>query len=272
MRVPRVGVLRLLLLAAWCVIASATSLHAQVAAGEITGFVNDQAGAAVPGATVTVTDVNTNRQRVVSSSREGVYTVAQPGAGRLPGRCRALGVQAGAASRHPALDRREGPDRLRAGRRRGARTGDRDGRCADPPRGDRQPRHRGRARADRATAAERPHLHHARRARPRRRPSARHAASPHQRRAAAHERIPVRRHLRAAARAGPGGVLPGHRRDSGIQDREQQRARRVRPLQRRRHQPDHQVGHQRVSRRRDSSSSGNEALNARNFFQSTATR
>ena len=49
-------------------------LLAQVAAGEITGVVKDQAGAAVPGATVTVTNVDTNRQRIVVSSGEGVYT------------------------------------------------------------------------------------------------------------------------------------------------------------------------------------------------------
>jgi len=49
--------------------------RAQVAAGEMTGRVKDQAGAAVPGATVSVTHLNTNRQRVVASSAEGVYTV-----------------------------------------------------------------------------------------------------------------------------------------------------------------------------------------------------
>ena len=54
--------------------AGAVPVRAQVAAGEITGLVKDQAGAAVPGATVTVTDVDTNRQRVVASSAEGVYT------------------------------------------------------------------------------------------------------------------------------------------------------------------------------------------------------
>ena len=47
---------------------------AQVAAGEITGIVKDGAGGAVPGATITVTDVATNRQRVIVSSRDGIYT------------------------------------------------------------------------------------------------------------------------------------------------------------------------------------------------------
>ncbi len=58
---------------------------AQTAAGEITGVVKDQAGAAVPGATITVTERRTNLQRVAVSTREGVYTVASltPGEYRL---------------------------------------------------------------------------------------------------------------------------------------------------------------------------------------------
>jgi len=55
----------------WLVVAVAL---AQVAAGEITGIVKDPAGAAVPGATVTVTDVATNLQRIVVSSSEGIFT------------------------------------------------------------------------------------------------------------------------------------------------------------------------------------------------------
>src|SRR5262245_44853646 len=47
---------------------------AQVAAGEITGVVRDQAGTAVPGATITVTEMRTNRQRVAVSTDDGVYT------------------------------------------------------------------------------------------------------------------------------------------------------------------------------------------------------
>src|ERR1700674_4700259 len=74
MRVRLVSSMRLSLLAAWCVAASALPLFAQVAAGEITGVVKDPGGAAVPGATVTVTNVETNRQRVIASSGNGVYT------------------------------------------------------------------------------------------------------------------------------------------------------------------------------------------------------
>jgi len=53
--------------------------------GEITGVVKDQAGAAVPGATITVTDTRTNLQRVVVSTSDGVYTAASlaPGEYRI---------------------------------------------------------------------------------------------------------------------------------------------------------------------------------------------
>jgi hypothetical protein len=73
-RARHVYLMRLSLLAAWCVAASVSPLLAQVAAGEITGVVKDPGGAAVPGATVTVTNVETNRQRVLVSTGNGVYT------------------------------------------------------------------------------------------------------------------------------------------------------------------------------------------------------
>jgi carboxypeptidase family protein/TonB-dependent receptor-like protein len=62
--------------AAWCTAAIAAPARAQVAAGEITGVVKDQAGAVVPGAAVTVTNIDTRLQRLSSSNREGVYTAA----------------------------------------------------------------------------------------------------------------------------------------------------------------------------------------------------
>ena len=63
----------------------AASAHAQVAAGGLTGIVTDQAGAAVPGAAVTLTDTATNLQRVVVTTDEGVYTASSlaPGTYRL---------------------------------------------------------------------------------------------------------------------------------------------------------------------------------------------
>jgi hypothetical protein len=74
MRVTRPVLICVCLLASWSVAGRSSLLFAQVAAGEITGVVKDPAGAAVPGAAVTVTNVETNRQRIIASSRDGVYT------------------------------------------------------------------------------------------------------------------------------------------------------------------------------------------------------
>jgi hypothetical protein len=73
MRVFAVGVARSLV-AACCVIAGSSSVSAQVSSATITGVVRDQAGASVPGATVSVTNVETNRPRVVATTSDGVYT------------------------------------------------------------------------------------------------------------------------------------------------------------------------------------------------------
>ncbi len=67
-----------------CWMAGAPFAWAQIGAGEITGVVMDQARGAVPGATVTVTSLATNRQVVVMTTAEGVYTAP----GLAPGRYR----------------------------------------------------------------------------------------------------------------------------------------------------------------------------------------
>ena len=59
---------------AWCLVAASTSLRAQVASGEITGIVSDQAGAAVPGATVRVISVATNQRLTATSTSDGMFT------------------------------------------------------------------------------------------------------------------------------------------------------------------------------------------------------
>jgi hypothetical protein len=66
-------------------LAGGSPAQAQAAAGEITGVVKDQAGAAVAGATITITNTRTNLQRVVVSTGDGVYTAASlaPGEYRL---------------------------------------------------------------------------------------------------------------------------------------------------------------------------------------------
>ena len=55
---------------AWCV--GVLPAGAQAGAGEITGLVKDQAGAAVPGALITVTVPRTNFQRVAVPSGHGI--------------------------------------------------------------------------------------------------------------------------------------------------------------------------------------------------------
>jgi hypothetical protein len=69
----------------WFVLAIGTSATAQVAGGTITGLVTDQAHAVVPGATVTVTSLATNAQRVVATTTGGVYTATAllPGTYRI---------------------------------------------------------------------------------------------------------------------------------------------------------------------------------------------
>src|SRR5262249_24804247 len=59
--------------------------RAQVAAGEITGLVRDQARTAIPGVSVTVTNVRSNSPRVAVTTEDGVYTAASlaPGEYRI---------------------------------------------------------------------------------------------------------------------------------------------------------------------------------------------
>jgi hypothetical protein len=81
----RTGALVLCLIALVALLATSSKAGAQVAAGEITGIIHDSDGGAVPGATVTVTNLATNQQRVVNSTADGAYTAASlaPGEYRL---------------------------------------------------------------------------------------------------------------------------------------------------------------------------------------------
>ena len=72
MRVARPGLRRSCLLAVVLAVV-ASPARGQVGAGEITGIIKDAAGAAIPGATVTVTAVATNRPVIVRSTSDGVY-------------------------------------------------------------------------------------------------------------------------------------------------------------------------------------------------------
>src|SRR5689334_13427819 len=72
----RTGVLCLCQCALVAFLAAASPAGAQVAAGELTGIIQDSGGGTVPSATVTVTNIATNQQRVVHSTADGVYTAA----------------------------------------------------------------------------------------------------------------------------------------------------------------------------------------------------
>src|SRR4051812_9578586 len=73
------------LLAATIFVVAPRPAHGQIASAELAGEVSDQAGAAVAGATVTVTDVATNRERAAVTTADGLYTIA----GLAPGTYRA---------------------------------------------------------------------------------------------------------------------------------------------------------------------------------------
>ena len=72
------------LLVAFCSLASAP-LSAQLQTGRLLGMVLDQQHAAVPGATVTVTNLATNISRTVTTDGEGNYVVTplEPGIYRI---------------------------------------------------------------------------------------------------------------------------------------------------------------------------------------------
>ena len=130
MRLGLAGSVRLSVLVVLSFVASDAPLLAQVAAAEVTGLVKDPAGGPVPGATVTVTDIATNLQRLVTSNSEGVYTAGglAPGVYRIdvalsgfkPLRREGMGLAAGQKAR---ID-------FGSGRRRYSRTGHRQ---ADAP-------------------------------------------------------------------------------------------------------------------------------------------
>ena len=58
------------------------TLQAQVLYGSIVGMVKDSSGAAVPGATVTITNKDTSQERTAVTSAEGLYSFTNVQAGR----------------------------------------------------------------------------------------------------------------------------------------------------------------------------------------------
>ena len=68
MRAWVLGVVRHCVIASCCGVVATSVALAQAASGVVSGTVSDQAGAPVPGAAVTVTNLETSRQRTVVSS------------------------------------------------------------------------------------------------------------------------------------------------------------------------------------------------------------
>src|ERR1700691_6537039 len=88
---------RFVVLLAVCVILTiAPSLMAQTAgSGALTGVVSDSTGAVVPGATVTVTSVDTGQVRTASTGQDGSYTVNLLPPGNYQVKFEASGFQTG---------------------------------------------------------------------------------------------------------------------------------------------------------------------------------
>src|SRR5215467_12589394 len=63
-------------LSAVIVIVCAISISAQSNKGGISGTVTDQNGAVVPGATVTITNIGTNKQQTVTTSDQGSFALS----------------------------------------------------------------------------------------------------------------------------------------------------------------------------------------------------
>ena len=230
----------------------ASPVGAQIGAGALAGDVVDQAGAAVPGATVTVTAVGTSLSRTVVTGQNGGYVCPGPRARLLSRSRRAERIPAVDPRRHSARYRRDGSTGPAAAARRTDRGHHGHGRRAVAPQRNFRARPRRRQQKSGRPAAQWPELHHAREPGAWRgaATAARGSVAAHQRRTAAHERVSVRRDLGVAARAWAGGILSERRRDPGVQDRKQQPARGVRALQWRGRQPDDQIREQRVSGQR----------------------
>ena len=81
------GVLVVTMLVAFGILSTPSSVVAQVAVGTLLGNVADESGAAVPGATITATEVRTNIVRTVVSNEAGHYTFTNtsPGIYRVDG-------------------------------------------------------------------------------------------------------------------------------------------------------------------------------------------
>ena len=264
---------RLLLLAALCLCAATPAL-AQVDRATLSGLVKDASGAALPGATVTVTNLATNTASRQSTTETGAYLIVNLIPGRyqidveLPAFKKSSQTVTLEVAQRARLDIALAVGRVsetvtRHGRHAGscARATRRSApsiaqtQVAQPAARDPQLGRPARARAWRAGGS----LHRAGR---------RHVVRPdrrHQRprRARAAEQLPARRrgqqqHLRERPGADDAGVAAVGGRDSGVQGRHEPVLGGVRPVAGRRRQRLDQVGHQRASTARPTSTSATE--------------
>ena len=206
----------------WFLVSVTAAAAGQVGAGALTGVVSDGTGQAVPGASVTATAVGTNQARTVITAADGGYSihglapgeyrvrvelngfqpVSRDGVGVATGETIRLDLQVTVGGLSEAVTVTADASLLRSATSGLGQVID-NAKIVDLPLN-------GRSFISLAGLAPGVAL-----------PPGSLAAA-HQRRPSAHERVSVRRHLGAAARARPGRVLPEHRRDSGVQDRKQQ--------------------------------------------------
>ncbi len=139
-----------------------TAAVAQVATGSIVGTVVDSSGQVVPGASVTVRNVNQNTTTTLTSDATGVFTALVPGAGHLRGVGRVAGLQDVGTPRDRAAGERSAQNRCHAGGGGADGRDDRDCRVAARAHRLVRGRDRDRGEGDQGTAVERPQFRDAR--------------------------------------------------------------------------------------------------------------
>ena len=244
---------RLLMLALVGILAFPALSAAQITRGAVSGTVRDATGAVVPGASVTVTNMDTNISRSVVTDAQGFFRVPGPRARplrcqgraqrlldrRVQGRPPGVGQRGHDQPRAEGGRRRRGPHRGRPGRVHRAQQDEPD-RSARPP----WPAQVVELPLSARPRRQQPDRHGAER-QPRQRPGHLRRQRPALAQQQLHDRrLGQQRHQRHhrddAARAGGGGRVPGA--DERLQ-------RRVRAQQRRPGQRHHQVRHEHVPRR-----------------------
>ena len=228
---------------------SSTVCFGQAGRAELSGSIQDPSGRAVQTAKVEAEDQATMARYSTLSDERGEYhlvglpsgayvlTVERPGfrTYRQSGIVLRLGG--------PDVARREAGGRpaLPVGRCHRRRAAAADGQRGGEP-------ERGRE-TDQDPAAGRAQLHSAGDAVAGRGAAERPVPSADQRQPPAHERVPLRRHQRAAAGARPGGVLPDHRRHGRVQAQHQRVLSRIRAVERRHRHGDRKIRKQPVPRK-----------------------